>query len=190
VHVQALCLEKLPVRRHEVSGKQADHVSRDDLAARHGNPDPVAPDRRRQRNPLPQAFGRASRPVSLNEVQRHGEHDHRDDDPGLEKFAEGGCDRARRQQDENERISDRRPKAPQQARPRRDAELVGPVLEKASRRLRGGQPPRRLGRGCRLVWRRAGRTDQRLVAARETKGLRRGPRLGRIGRSRLDTGCS
>jgi hypothetical protein len=141
--VQVLGFQQPGVRRHEVSGLQANDVPADQLRDRQFLFLPVANNGSGRGDLLPNLLHRVASLELHEEVQQHAEQDHRDDDESADPVAERECDGAGHEKDDDEGIGQEAEETHQPRIARLPYEAVGAVETRSPCRLIRSQAGRR-----------------------------------------------
>jgi len=99
--VEVSRLEEARVGRNAIAGRQSDDVPGDQLAPSNLAPGSVAEGGCRRRHGVAQPLRDAMGAIGLNEVERHTQCHHEDDDGGVDPLAEHGGGEARDQEDDD-----------------------------------------------------------------------------------------
>jgi len=190
-HQEVGGLEHQAVRRHQLAGREQHHVSRDDGCGRDVALRAVAQHARDEGEALAQLAHGGRCAMLLGEAEQRARDDDRDDDAGIDPFAQRGGDACREDEDEDQRALELAQQEAQRALRRALRDVVAAEAREAPRGLPRGQalpaacePPREfLG---------ADRPERRVVrSCRHARVPPRGarPRGCRLGPMRHDPPC-
>ena len=129
-------LDESRVGRDQIAGREPEHIARHDVPQRRLLPGAVSEHRGRRGHRRAKLIRRLLRPVRLPEVDRDTEHDHRHDDHGIDGLTERSGNRARDEQNDDERVREEVQQLDDGRQTPDGSRLVRAVL---------GQPPRRFG---------------------------------------------
>ena len=140
VDVQVIRGDEPAVRRDDVPGRQGHDVAPDDVVDRYVLLASVADDRRPQRQAGLEGGDRRLGSGLLDEAEDRAQGDDGEDDPGLDRVADGDAHAARRHEDEDERAGELARGDPDQRAPPAVVQDVGAFGPQPGGGLRSGQP--------------------------------------------------
>ncbi len=138
LQVQVARLEQPGVGGHEIAGRQADDVARDDDGTRQLLPHAISHDGRRGRHGAAQLLRCPLRVPGLHEVDRDAESDHPGDEGRVDGLPEQRRQAARDEKHQGQRVAEHRQEL-QKRRPAPGARFVGPELVAKLLRFGGGE---------------------------------------------------